>query len=122
MKQYIVDAFTEEIFKGNPAAVCVTEQWLSDDTMQKIAVENNLSETAFAVKNGDHYHLRWFTPGGEVDLCGHATLATAYIITHFIEPEASAVHFNTLRGILHVTEKMLYLRLIFPPIIQNRSR
>lgn len=84
MKQYIVDAFTEEVFKGNPAAVCVMKQWLSDDMMQKIAMENSLSETAFAARNGDHYCLRWFTPGGEIDLCGHATLATAYVITHFI--------------------------------------
>ena len=72
--------------------------------MQKIAIENNLSETAFAVKNGRCYHLRWFTPGGEVDLCGHATLAAAYVITHFVEPEATVVHFDTLSGILHVSK------------------
>lgn len=114
MKQYIVDAFTEEVFKGNPAAVCVMKQWLSDDTMQKIAMENSLSETAFAVRNGDHYCLRWFTPGGEIDLCGHATLATAYVITHFIEPEANAVHFDTLSGMLHVTRKDDVLTLNFP--------
>lgn len=103
MKQYVVDAFTEKVFQGNPAAVCVMERWLSDDVMQKIAMENNLSETAFAVKSGDCYHLRWFTPGGEVELCGHATLATAYVLTHFVEPEVSAVHFKTLSGVLHVT-------------------
>ena len=87
MKQYIVDAFTDKVFAGNPAAVCVMDQWLDDRTMQNIAIENNLSETAFAVKGGNAYHLRWFTPGGEVELCGHATLATAYVITRFAEPE-----------------------------------
>lgn len=113
MKQYIIDAFTDEVFKGNPAAVCVMKQWLSDDIMQKIALENNLSETAFAVRSGDHYSLRWFTPGGEIDLCGHATLATAYAITRFIEPDAAAVHFKTLHGMLHVarTGDMLTLDL-----------
>lgn len=64
MKCYIVDAFTKEVFKGNPAAVCVMKEWLPDDVMQRIAIENNLSETAFTVKEGDHYRLRWFTPGG----------------------------------------------------------
>ena len=67
MKQYIVDAFTDKVFSGNPAAVCVMDTWLPDDIMQQIALENNLSETAFAVPDGDGYHLRWFTPGGEVD-------------------------------------------------------
>lgn len=74
MKCYIVDAFTKEIFKGNPAAVCVLDHWLPDELMQHIAMENSLSETAFTVKEGNHWHLRWFTPGGEIDLCGHATL------------------------------------------------
>ena len=80
MKQYIVDAFTDRVFSGNPAAVCVMEQWLDDELLMKITMENNLSETAFAVWEGEAYHLRWFTPGGEIDLCGHATLATGYII------------------------------------------
>lgn len=114
MKQYIVDAFTDEVFKGNPAAVCVMEQWLNEELMQKIAIENNLSETAFAVKNGNNYRLRWFTPGGEVDLCGHATLATAYVITHFVEPGAKIIHFETLSGLLHVTRKDELLTLDFP--------
>lgn len=81
LTQYVVDAFTDKIFAGNPAAVCVMDRWLPDALMQKIAIENNLSETAFAVKVGDLYHLRWFTPGGEIELCGHATLATAYVVT-----------------------------------------
>lgn len=71
MKQYIIDAFTNKVFAGNPAAVCILDRWLSDDIMQKIAIENNLSETAFAVKEQEHYCLRWFTPGGEVKLCDH---------------------------------------------------
>ena len=86
MKCYVVDAFTDTVFKGNPAAVCVLENWLSDELMQEIAKENNLSETAFTVRRGDLYDLRWFTPGGEIDLCGHATLATAYILMRFIVP------------------------------------
>lgn len=103
MKQYVVDAFTDRPFAGNPAAVCVLERWLREDIMQKIAIENNLSETAFAVREGEGYHLRWFTPGGEVELCGHATLATAYVITRFVEPERDVVPFDTLSGRLTVT-------------------
>ena len=71
MKQYVVDAFTEKVFSGNPAAICVMDSWLDDDLMMKITIENNLSETAFAVKENDKYKLRWFTPGGQIDLCGH---------------------------------------------------
>lgn len=114
MKQYVVDAFTDQIFAGNPAAVCVMSEWLSDDTMQKIAIENNLSETAFAVKEGENYHLRWFTPGGEVDLCGHATLATSYIITRFVEPTLTEVRFNTLSGVLTVKKEDDLLVMNFP--------
>ena len=80
MKQYVVDAFTEKVFSGNQAAICIMDSWLDDDLMMKITIENNLSETAFAVKENDKYKLRWFTPGGEIDLCGHATLAYAYVI------------------------------------------
>lgn len=98
LNQYVVDAFTGKVFAGNPAAVCVMEQWLPEETMQKIAIENNLSETAFTVREGEGYHLRWFTPGGEVELCGHATLATAYVIMTLIEPSRSKVEFSTLSG------------------------
>ena len=77
MKQYIVDAFSDRVFHGNPAAICVLDQWLPQEQMMDITRENNLSETAFAVKKQDRYHLRWFTPAGEIDLCGHATLAAA---------------------------------------------
>lgn len=114
MKQYVVDAFTDHVFAGNPAAVCVMEQWLPDEMMQKIAIENNLSETAFAVKEGEHYRLRWFTPGGEVELCGHATLATAYIITRFVEPAQSTVRFDTLSGLLTVEKCGKLLTMDFP--------
>ena len=86
MRQYVVDAFADRIFEGNPAAVCVMERWPEEDLMLKITRENNLSETAFVVKEGEEYRLRWFTPGGEIDLCGHATLAAAHIITRFVEP------------------------------------
>ena len=105
MKQYTVDAFTEKVFAGNPAAVCIMDAWQDEETMEKIAIENNLSETAFAVKEGERYRLRWFTPGGEVELCGHATLATAYVITRFFEPDAEQVEFDTLSGILTVKKE-----------------
>jgi len=72
MKQYIVDAFTDKVFGGNQAAVCVLDEWISDSLMQNIAKENNFSETAFTVKEGEKYHLRWFTPAAEIDFCGHA--------------------------------------------------
>lgn len=102
MKQYIVDAFSNKVFSGNPAAVCVMNKWLDDRTMQNIAIENNLSETAFAVKDGEDYRLRWFTPGGEVELCGHATLATAYVISRFYESKQNILRFDTLSGLLTV--------------------
>lgn len=114
LKQYVVDAFTDKVFAGNPAAVCVMEQWLPEETMQKIAIENNLSETAFTVKEGAGYHLRWFTPGGEVELCGHATLATAYVIMTIIEPGRDRVEFSTLSGVLTVAREGELLVMDFP--------
>ena len=102
MKQYIVDAFTREPFSGNPAAVCVTERWPSEEGMKKLAMENNLSETAFIVKEDAGYHLRWFTPETEVELCGHATLASSFVILNFYEPGQSEVRFHTRSGILTV--------------------
>ena len=88
MKQYIVDAFADRVFAGNQAAVCVMDTWPDDDLMQNIAKENNFSETAFAVKEGDSYHLRWFTPGGEIDFCGHATLGTSFVISTIMRRRA----------------------------------
>lgn len=114
MRQYVVDAFTDRVFAGNPAAVCVMDKWISDELMQKITIENNLSETAFCVKEGVNYRLRWFTPGGEIDLCGHATLATAYTIFSFVEPQLNEVRFDTLSGELVVTRKGELLEMVFP--------
>ncbi|KAA8816752.1 hypothetical protein CSQ85_11635 [Bifidobacterium rousetti] len=105
MKQYVVDAFTDRVFKGNPAAVCLPESWPSDELMANIAMENRFSETAFIVHEPDGWRLRWFTPGGEIDLCGHATLASAYVILRFVEPEASEVRFRTMSGTLTVTRQ-----------------
>ena len=95
LKYYVVDAFADNIFEGNPAGVCILDEWIPMEKMEKIAIENNLSETAFAVKEGDTYGLRWFTPGGEIDLCGHATLATAYVLFRFVETDTLVVRFNT---------------------------
>ena len=98
MKQYIVDAFTDKVFKGNPAAVCILDSWIDDTLMQNIAKENSLSETAFAVKKGKAYDLRWFTPKAEIDFCGHATLGTAYVIANYIEPGCNTITFHTMSG------------------------
>ncbi|MDD3222900.1 MAG: PhzF family phenazine biosynthesis protein [Clostridia bacterium] len=114
MKQYIVDAFTNEIFSGNPAAICILDQWPADELMMKITRENNLSETAFAVGGDGSYHLRWFTPGGEIDLCGHATLAATYVITRFYEPDCTLVNFKTLSGNLAVVKRGDLFELDFP--------
>lgn len=114
MKQYIVDAFTDRVFSGNPAAVCVLDHWLHTEQMQNIAMENNLSETAFTVKEKDGYRLRWFTPGGEIDFCGHATLATAYVLFYFYQKEAAAIHFYTQVGTLTVQKKGDLYEMDFP--------
>lgn len=115
MKQYIIDAFTDKVFAGNPAAVCLPETWPEDSIMQSIAMENNLSETAFAVSEGpSRYHLRWFTPGGEIDLCGHATLATAFAITRFAEPDCTHIEFDTMSGVLTVDKKGDLFEMNFP--------
>ncbi len=114
MKQYIVDAFTDKPFAGNPAAVCVMDKWPSEASMMKLAMENNLSETAFIVKEEEGYHLRWFTPGNEVELCGHATLASSYVILNFVEPESTSVSFNTMSGVLTVKRKDDLYEMDFP--------
>ena len=93
---YQVDAVTDQLFGGNPAAVCPLEGFLPDATMQAIAAENNLSETAFLVGEAGEYALRWFTPTVEVDLCGHATLASAHVVFEFLEPRRESVRFRTL--------------------------
>lgn len=111
---YQVDAFADKLFAGNPAAVCPLDTWLSDRLLQYIAIENNLSETAFIVDEGDHLRLRWFTPGGEVELCGHATLATAYVFFHELGFEGDTISFMSLSGMLHVTRNGDKLTLDFP--------
>ena len=116
MKQYIIDAFTDKPFSGNPAAVCVMEEWPEESLMMKIAMENNLSETAFIVKEGKEYRLRWFTPTCEVGLCGHATLASGYTLLNYYETEAESVIFNTLGGKLTVVRKDNGYEMIFPNI------
>jgi PhzF family phenazine biosynthesis protein len=95
---YQIDAFTENVFAGNPAAVCILDAWLDDTIMQHIAMENNLAETAFLIKNPDHYVIRWFTPEIEVDLCGHATLASAYTLFRFFEVETTHLEFYSPRS------------------------
>lgn len=114
MRQYTVDAFTDELFKGNPAAICVMDKWISDEFMQNIAKENNLSETAFAVKEGDSYRLRWFTPKNEIDFCGHATLGTSFVITNFIEPNCKVIKYVTLSGEISVEAKNGLFTMNFP--------
>lgn len=114
MKQYIVDAFTDTPFSGNPAAVCVMEDWPKEEAMMKLAMENNLSETAFLVKERSSYHLRWFTPETEVELCGHATLASAFVVLNFYEPDSDAVRFRTQSGILTVKRDGTLFEMDFP--------
>jgi PhzF family phenazine biosynthesis protein len=102
---YQVDAFTDRLFAGNPAAVCPLEVWLPDATMQAIAAENNLSETAFFVPRGEDYELRWFTPTVEINLCGHATQASGFIVMTRLAPHRSSVRFHTKSGPLTVTRR-----------------
>jgi PhzF family phenazine biosynthesis protein len=111
---YQVDAFSDHLFSGNPAAVCPLEEWLPDSTMQNIAMENNLAETAFFVKNGDQFAIRWFTPLVEVDLCGHATLASAHVIFNHLGWNRPSISFTSRSGILTVTRKDDMITLNFP--------
>lgn len=111
---YIVDAFTENRFSGNPAAVCPLSEWLDDTTLQSIAEENNLSETAFFVKSGDGFHLRWFTPKVEVPLCGHATLATAHVLFNHLQYDKDEIVFETMSGNLSVRRDNDLLLMNFP--------
>lgn len=111
---YQVDAFTDRLFGGNPAAVCALTAWLPDNVLQQIAAENNLAETAFLVPGGDGYHLRWFTPTMEVDLCGHATLAAAWVVFRWLAPRRTSVPFATRSGMLTVDQQGDKLVLDFP--------
>jgi PhzF family phenazine biosynthesis protein len=111
---YQVDAFTSRVFAGNPAAVCPLSSWLPDTTLQAVAAENNLSETAFFVGGAGDYSIRWFTPATEVDLCGHATLASAHVILGELEPAQDEVRFSSKSGLLRVTRDRELLCLDFP--------
>lgn len=111
---YQIDAFASKQFEGNPAAVCPLDEWLPDALMQSIAAENNLSETAFLVANGQAYDLRWFTPISEVDLCGHATLASAYTLFEILGFAGDKIEFNTSSGMLSVVRDGEYLKMNFP--------
>ncbi len=111
---YQIDAFTDERFRGNPAAVCILQEWLPDETMQKIAAENNLAETAFVVQKGKFTELRWFTPKIEVDLCGHATLATAFTFKEHLNYQSDEIDFKTKSGVLKILYGGDYISMIFP--------
>ena len=113
---YQVDAFASSLFTGNPAAICPLDNWLADDRMQAIAEENNLSETAFFVPNNNGYQIRWFTPNEEVDLCGHATLASAYIIFEKLEYQESEIIFYSKSGELRVSRENNILKMDFPAL------
>jgi PhzF family phenazine biosynthesis protein len=111
---YQVDAFTGAVFSGNPAAVCPLDRWLADPVLQAIAAENNVSETAYFVRNGEGYDLRWFTPAREIDLCGHATLASAFVIFERLDRNRLSVTFNTKSGPLSVRREANRLSMDFP--------
>jgi len=115
IKMYQVDAFTDKLFSGNPAAVCILDKWLSDDLMQSIAFENNLAETAFVIPDGRNFKIRWFTPAVEVDLCGHATLASAFVIFNVLDYPDNIISFQSQKsGVLFVEKKDDLLILNFP--------
>lgn len=112
---YQVDAFADAVFSGNPAAVVPLDDWMDDGLMQQIAMENNLAETAYFVRTDAGYHLRWFTPEYEIDLCGHATLASAYVIKNFVEPHVAEIAFSTQKaGTLKASAKEGVYTLDFP--------
>ena len=111
---YIVDSFTNKLFSGNPAAVCVLDEWVPDEVLQKIAAENNLSETAFFLAGDTSPYLRWFTPKAEIDLCGHATLAAGYVALDFIRPGAPSITFDSMSGPLTVSRSGDRFTLDFP--------
>ena len=115
VKIFQIDAFTNQLYRGNPAAVVLLDKWLPDEELQSIAIENNLAETAFVIPlEEQRYHLRWFTPEFEMDLCGHATLATAYVLFEEVGHKASSIHFESRSGILTVTKKDDFYELDFP--------
>ncbi|HZE68086.1 MAG TPA: PhzF family phenazine biosynthesis protein [Pyrinomonadaceae bacterium] len=114
LRIFQIDAFATKVFRGNPAAVCPLEKWLEEDVLQAIAQENNLAETAFFVPSNGGFHLRWFTPRLEVDLCGHATLASAFVIFTELEPQREAAEFASRSGPLYVRRNGDMLTMDFP--------
>ena len=118
---YQIDAFTGRIFGGNPAAVCPLDGWIDDGLMQKIAEKNNLSETAFFVKSGTGYEIRWFTPKIEIELAGHPTLAAAYVIFNFINQKEDSIIFSSKSGELVVTREDDLIKMNFPSMARFRA-
>ena len=118
---YQVDAFASQLFQGNPAAVCPLTNWLSDADMQAIAAENNLSETAFILPKTDGYHIRWFTPNSEVALCGHATLASAFIIFECLGYSKDTIIFYSQSGELRVKKMGQFLQMDFPALLYTKT-
>lgn len=117
LRMYQIDAFSSTVFGGNPAAVVPLDTWLDDETLQAIATENSLSETAYTVPLDNGYELRWFTPSAEIDLCGHATLATAYVVFNYLQPQWQKVRFQTrVSGELIVTRDGAMLAMDFPAL------
>jgi PhzF family phenazine biosynthesis protein len=123
MKQkiYQVDAFADRLFEGNPAAVCPLDEWLPDGKLQQIAMENNLSETAYFVDEDDGYRLRWFTPAAEVDLCGHATLASAHVLFEHLDYRNPEITFNSNSGPLKVRKDSGMLVMNFPTSVWEEA-
>lgn len=121
MKIYQVDAFTDHVFGGNPAAICPLEQWLPEEKMQQIAQENNLSETAFFVQEDDLIHIRWFTPDMEIDLCGHATLASAHVIFNHMHYKNNVINFRYGGGKLSVKKHKEMLSMDFPAVSSEKD-
>lgn len=121
LRLFQVDAFTDSVFGGNPAAVCPLRSWLPDELMQQIAMENSVAETAFFVPAGDGFEIRWFTPEIEMDLCGHATLAAAHVITRHLDTTASKVEFVSRSGALTVVSEDEQLTMDFPSRVPEPS-
>ncbi len=111
---YQIDAFSDELFSGNPAAVCPLDKWIPDNIMLQLAKENNLSDTVFFVPTAEGYQIRWFTPNCEVKLCGHATLAAAYVLWEFLDEKRAIIQFQSLGGMLYVTKEEGWIKLDFP--------
>ncbi len=121
IKLFQIDAFTDKVFHGNPAAICILDEWIEESKMQKIGAENNLAETAFIVKKDNNFEIRWFTPTTEVDLCGHATLAAAYVLFNYYNYESEIIKFYSHKsGFLSVEKNNEKLTLDFPTDIYNK--